>query len=46
MKCDKFTDMGEMIETASKYADADNDAEGLLKALVVPQSAKQPKQQA
>ena len=46
LKCDKVTDLGEMIETASKYADADDDAEGLLNALVVPQSAKQPKQQA
>ena len=35
-----------MIETASKYADADDDAEGLLNVLVVPQSARQPKQQA
>ena len=46
LKCDKVTDLGEMIETASKYADADDDAEGLLNALAVPQSAKQPKQQA
>ena len=38
--------MGEMIETASKYADAENDAERLLNALAMPQSAKQPKQQA
>ena len=30
--------MGEMIETASKYADADDDADGLLNALAVPQS--------
>ena len=37
--------MGEMIETASKYADADDDAEGLLNVLAVPQSAKT-KQQA
>ena len=28
LKCDKVTDLGEMIETASKYADADDDAEG------------------
>ena len=35
-----------MIETASKYADANDDAEGLMNALVVPQLAKQPKQQA
>jgi len=46
LKCDKVTDLGEMIETANKYADADDDAEGLLNVLAVPQSAKQPKQQA
>ena len=36
LKCDKVTDLGEMIETASKYADADDDAEGLLNALAMP----------
>ena len=40
------TNLGEMIETASKYAGADDDVEGLLNALTVPHSSKQPKQQA
>ena len=36
LKCDKVTDLGEMIETASKYADVDDDTEGLRNALDVP----------
>ena len=45
LKCDKVTDLGEMIETASKYVDLDDDAKGLLNVLAIPQSAKT-KQQA
>ena len=40
LKRDHVTDLGEMIETASKYADADDDSEGLLNILASPNAAK------
>ena len=36
LKCDKVTDLGEIIEIASKYAHANDDAEGLRNTLAVP----------
>src|SRR3954471_7178302 len=46
LKRDHVTDLGEMVETASKYANADDDSEGLLNILANPNTVKQPKQQA
>src|SRR3954462_13348569 len=44
LKRDHVTDLGEMIETTSKYADANDDLEGLLNILDNPNAAKEPKQ--
>ena len=45
LKCNKVTDLGQLIEIASKYADADDDSDGMLNGLAIPTHNKSRGQQ-